>query len=84
MNTRNKILVVVDGGVIQDILGIPKGFEVVVRDFDIEGLALEDCLVDGRLFVGPGGDLCTQVTYERGFEWEDEVTRPATEEDISE
>ena len=36
-----KIIVVMDGGLVQGIHGVPTGVEVEVRDFDIEGTHLE-------------------------------------------
>lgn len=32
-----KIIIAVEGGIIQDMSGIPKGVEIEVRDYDIEG-----------------------------------------------
>ena len=37
----HKIIVVMDGGLIQDVQNVPSGVEVEVRDFDIEGTHLE-------------------------------------------
>ena len=39
-----KILVVMQGGVIQNIVGIPENCVVTVRDYDVEGCDLEDYL----------------------------------------
>ncbi len=36
------ITVVVEGGVIQDILDIPAGAQVVVRDYDVEGIDADE------------------------------------------
>ena len=33
----HRIIVVVEGGLIQDIVGIPSGVKIEVRDFDVEG-----------------------------------------------
>lgn len=33
---KKRIIVVVEGGLIQEITGIPKGFEIEVRDFDTD------------------------------------------------
>lgn len=32
------IIITVEGGVIQDVQGIPPGVRVIVRDYDIEGM----------------------------------------------
>lgn len=37
MSEPNKIIITVDGGIIQEIEGIPPGIEIEVRDFDTEG-----------------------------------------------
>lgn len=37
----HKVVVVVDGGLIQDVQHIPRGVVVEVRDFDVEGTHLE-------------------------------------------
>lgn len=34
---KNKITILVHGGLVQDIIGIPKDVEVEVLDYDIEG-----------------------------------------------
>lgn len=44
MSNTQKIVVIVDGGLVQDIHHIPEGVEVEVRDFDIEGVQLEELM----------------------------------------
>jgi len=79
------ILIVMEGGIIQSIAGIPRGTEITVRDYDVDGVDLNDYLADGRLFVGPGGDLCTQFYWshdpEEHFTMQD-GTRAATPQDL--
>jgi hypothetical protein len=41
-----RITIIMDGGVIQDILDIPADCEIEVRDFDVEGCEFEDVLTD--------------------------------------
>jgi hypothetical protein len=38
----NKIIIVVDGGLIQTISGIPKDIQIEVRDYDVEGVDEEN------------------------------------------
>jgi hypothetical protein len=78
------ILVVMEGGVIQDVVGVPEGYELVVRDYDVEGCDLEAYLANGELYVGPSGALCTQVVWGSTSPTEDDGTRPATRADIEE
>jgi len=80
-----QILVVMEGGVIQDVVGVPEGYELVVRDYDVEGCDNEDYLNDGVLFVHPESGLCTQFGWcadpnEPAADLSD--VRPATKEDI--
>jgi hypothetical protein len=55
-NEPKTILIVVEGGVIQDIEGIPPGVQVVVRDYDVDG-SEENIVEDGSyvetVYVGP-------------------------------
>lgn len=46
------IKITVDGGVIQDIMDIPEDFQVVVRDYDVDGTE-NNLLVDedGHNFI---------------------------------
>jgi len=53
------ILVVMEGGVIQDIVGVPRGMRVVVRDYDVEGVDPDDA----DLYMNSEGSLCTQVVW---------------------
>lgn len=76
------ILVVMEGGVIQDIMGIPKDCEVVVRDFDVEGIDLGDYLERGQLFTSPAGEMCTEVTWGPSDPEDNKEFRPATRADL--
>jgi hypothetical protein len=33
----NRIVIIVEGGVVQDVFGIPKGYGLEVHDYDVEG-----------------------------------------------
>ena len=78
-----QILVVMEGGVVQDIVGIPKGWEVVVWDYDVEGLDLKDYLDRGELYVQEKSGLCTQTVWTDANSPADlSDVRPATKEDI--
>ena len=48
-----RIVIVMEGGVIQDIVNIPPGVEIEVRDFDIEGTIEEELeeTPDGEQYV---------------------------------
>ena len=52
------ITITLKGGLIQDIEGIPKGVEVVVMDFDVEGVTLEriQTLEDGMKYIHSAWD----------------------------
>lgn len=52
------IEVFVEGGVIQDITGIPKGIKINVYDFDTDGIP------DESLSESPGGDKCIHGIWE--------------------
>ena len=54
----HKIIVVVEGGVVQVVCDIPPGIEVEVRDFDIEGAALEDLTI-----INDEGDTAYVTVY---------------------
>ena len=49
------LTITVNGGLIQDIEGIPEGMEVVVMDFDTEGVESDDAdmheLEDGTEYI---------------------------------
>jgi len=64
MANRRRIIGVVDGGVIQDIIGIPTGVEVEVRDFDTDGFNAED--EPDRLKATPEGDEYIKSVYGSG------------------
>ncbi|MEI7733199.1 MAG: hypothetical protein WCO56_26750 [Verrucomicrobiota bacterium] len=60
MNAKHIIYVTMDGGLVQEILNLPPGFEVQVIDYDIEGESDED-----RIQVSPiNGEACCLTTYE--------------------
>ena len=40
--SETTILVHLEGGIIQDILGIPEGVKVIVRDYDTDELCADD------------------------------------------
>ena len=40
----NRIIIDLEGGVVHDVSGIPKGVEIELRDYDTEGLDLESRL----------------------------------------
>ena len=48
-----RIVIVMEGGVIQDIVNIPPGVEIEVRDFDIEATIAEELeeTPDGEQYV---------------------------------
>lgn len=79
---KTTILIVMEGGIIQDIIGIPKDTKVVVRDYEIEGCDVGDYLKDRKLFVGPAGDLCTHEVWGDSPAVEADGTRRATKRDI--
>ena len=41
-NMKRKIIIIMDGGLIQDIANIPDDIVIEVRDYDIEGTSLEE------------------------------------------
>jgi len=61
MNAENKkkIVISVEGGVVQSIDGIPEDVVVVVRDFDVDGVDEADLTKDGR------GDACVESAWEK-------------------
>lgn len=40
------IIVELNGGLIQDVSGLPKGWNIVVRDYDVEGADEDDLETD--------------------------------------
>ena len=77
-----QILIVMEGGLIQGILGIPEDVEIVVRDYDVEACDLREYLDSGTLKVYDKA-LCTELVWEH--EKTDDVwdaARSATLEDI--
>ena len=75
-----QIIVTVEGGVVQNIVGIPDDVKVVVRDFDVEGADLSQYLEDKELRK-VRGDLCVESTWGPSLD-QDEGSVPATREDI--
>ena len=59
----NPILITMEGGLIQDILGIPAGCTVVVRNADVEGVDLGDYYEQGDLFKDADGAFYTQHVW---------------------
>lgn len=41
------ITVIMEGGLIQDIIGIPAGITIRVHDYDVEGVDTEDLKTNG-------------------------------------
>ena len=58
MNDKRKILVTMEGGLIQEIDGIPADVVIVVRDYDVEGVEPDRLGKDGR------GDLYVETVWE--------------------
>ncbi len=54
-----KIHVIMDGGTIQDILNVPLGVEVIVRDFDVDGVDFNPNTC-GKV----NDSLCTEVYWD--------------------
>lgn len=54
------ITITVEGGVIQDISGVPKGARVVVMDYDIEGYTNSELQTDSN------GDEYRESVFEHG------------------
>lgn len=56
MKPFHRITVICDGGVVQDVMDVPAGVEVVVADYDCEGC--EDCERDAD------GERCHVNTFQ--------------------
>ena len=56
-NQPNTILVEIENGQVTEITGIPYGFRVLVRDFDLDGLE------DHQLIVDEDGWQCHETVY---------------------
>jgi hypothetical protein len=78
-----QILITVDGGIIQDIKGIPPGYELVTRDYDVEGMDLETELARGTLYIHPTDGFCAQTFVEAQEPWDGDGTRRATAQDVA-
>ena len=44
----DKIIIFVQGGLIQDIQGVPKGLKIMIYDYDIDGLDEKELTKDGK------------------------------------
>ena len=78
----HKIYVIVEGGVVQEVLGIPPGVEVVVRDFDIDGPDA-DAFEAGVLRVCADDRYCTEGVWEHDADNQVPIpSREATEMDL--
>jgi hypothetical protein len=75
-----RITVVMEGGVVQSIIGIPDDVVVVVRDYDLEDIDPGDYLATEELMV-VDGNLCTEVRWGPGLD-EIDPGRRATQEDV--
>lgn len=42
----NEIEIVISGGCVQDIVGLPHGYTIVIKDYDIEGMESDRCKED--------------------------------------
>jgi len=76
-----KIIVVMEGGCVQTIIGIPEGVEVAVRDYDVEGIDLDRYLRTNTLFKDVDGQLCTEVRLGPSEDQDEAGLVPATKED---
>ena len=56
--TTNRIVITLDGGLVQNVENIPAGFEIEVRDFDTEGMEWGPDLTD---FQGAGGEAFVSI-----------------------
>ncbi len=61
MNAENKksIVITMDGGLIQEIEGIPQDVVIVVRDYDVEGVDEDDLTKDEN------GNECFESIWEK-------------------
>lgn len=79
-----KIYVIMDGGVIQNIIGIPEDHEVIVRDFDMDfddAEAFEAYAENGQLRK-VGSELCTEIVWDYNpYNQHVKESEPATLED---
>jgi hypothetical protein len=69
--------IIVEGGVIQDILDIPGGVEVVVHDYDVEDLDLGELMQDGAQRLETDGDGHRYLRCV--WNWRDEPAQPAAD-----
>lgn len=63
-----QIFVIMEGGVIHNIMGIPEGVGVVVRDYDVEGCDVMAYVEEERLFKDVAGEWHTEATWEANEE----------------
>ena len=59
MNEKKKIVITLEGGLIQWIEGIPDGMVIEVRDYDVEGAD------ESELETGENGDLYYESIWEK-------------------
>jgi len=57
---RNAILVTVEGGNLSNIINIPKGITIIVRDYDVENT----CEDDERITQDDDGEDCFESIWE--------------------
>jgi hypothetical protein len=56
-----KIIIIVEGGIVQNVLGIPKGTTIEVHDYDTDGANPEE---DDRLRRDQAGDVYHLSSWE--------------------
>jgi len=61
MKTK-KIIITVEGGIVQNVIGIPKGATIEVRDYDTDGADIEE---DDRLRRDPSGGIYYLSSWEK-------------------
>ena len=67
---KKKIIVIVDGGIVQDVQGIPKRAVIEVHDYDVDGATPEDidpiCGKDERLRRDKDGNVYHLSSWLKG------------------
>ena len=61
MKTK-KIIIIVEGGIVQNVIGIPKGATIEVHDYDTDGATPEE---DNRLHFDKNGDVYHLSSWEK-------------------
>jgi len=59
---RNKVIIIVEGGIVQNVLGVPAGVTIEVHDYDTDGA---DSEYDDRLRRDPAGDVYHLSAWEK-------------------